>query len=101
MDIQMIEISVLGILLILHGVMDQEIESARIRIPLHSCKELLFEEDQDGLHRFTEGIQETPCSLAIGYGLVWWFVCYGFFFTHAQAASLGCDLAHRLPFPIV
>ena len=67
----MIEISIFSILFGLHGVMDQEIEAACIRVPFESRKELLFQEDQDGFHRFTKLIQETSCSLAIGYGLVW------------------------------
>jgi hypothetical protein len=68
---QMIEISVLGILLVLIGVMNKDIEPASIRIPFHDREELLFVEQNDHLHRSTELIQKAPCCVTDNDLLRW------------------------------
>ena len=71
MGLQMMEIGVLRILLILQGVMNQEIESTRIRIPLHNSGKLLLVEPQNRLHRLAEFMQKTLRRFAINDAFGW------------------------------
>ena len=65
MRIQMTEISVFRVLLILKGLVNHQIESARIRVVLHEGKELPFVKGYYRLYGFPKIIQKTPCRFAI------------------------------------
>ncbi len=67
----MMEIGVLRILLTLQGVMNQEIESTRIRIPVQNSGKLLFVESQDRLHGLAEFMQKILRRFAINNAFGW------------------------------
>jgi len=62
---QMIEISVFCVVLLLVGVVNQDIESTGIRISVHDREELMLVEHDHRAHRLAELVQQTSRSFAV------------------------------------